>query len=130
VLPSHQQLPLHVALDSYRRRRAQAQEAAEDPGTAQWLRDPDIWWHESWLPLFATGGSQTFTLDCDVPDGAPSPIRNIDWERIGEDDYDWPIAGSLADHLARCVETLDSDRYTYDAGRGVWRAGTPSGDQM
>jgi hypothetical protein len=129
LLPAHQQLPLDVALDDYRRRRAQAIEAATDPGTAVELRDPDIWWHQSWLPLFASGGGQTVTLDCDVPAGSPSPIRTIDWERVSEDDYDWPVANSLAAHLAGWSKALESDRYTYDAERGVWRSSTPPGDQ-
>jgi hypothetical protein len=129
LLSAHQYLPLAVALDQYRRRRDQAKEAATEPGTAVLLRDPDIWWHHSWVPLFATGGGQTVTLDCDVPDDAPSPIRNIDWERISEDDYDWPIADSLAAHLAGCLETLETGRYTYHAAWGVWRSDPSSGDQ-
>lgn len=121
VAPTYYLITLTTAIDEYRKRREMALQLANDPSTAAELQDASIWWNRRWLPLLETGGRQWPAIDCGVPDGAPSPVREIDWERVPEKDYATPTAPSLGELVSGWIKALDEGVYSYDHAKHRWR---------
>jgi cell wall assembly regulator SMI1 len=118
ILPGLGHISLASALEG---RDVLRRVAAETAQTAFGeLRDPDMWWKPTWVPIFDTGGQPKIVLDCvRQPDGL-SPLRQIQWDMIGLDGFAASFAGSLGEYIERAVNALEEGLYRYDASRDAW----------
>jgi cell wall assembly regulator SMI1 len=107
-------LPLEKALELYRRqlRIADQVAAGDDSLTAE-----DAW-PRSWLPLSSTGRGAMMVCDCSVPDGAPTPIRQVDLEFFNEAAE--PAAASLGTVVSWWIDALDRGAWTYNSSLRRW----------
>jgi hypothetical protein len=76
----------------------------------------DDLWDPSWFPLI--GGGQPVAVDCSIPDGAPTPVRYVDWERV--EDYWMPHTQSLGEMIGWWMDALDSGIWYWDRSRLTW----------
>jgi hypothetical protein len=94
--------------------RLMAEELVE-PDTPP-LDDPDFRWNPAWLPI--KGPQLPFVIDCSVADGAPTPIRFIDWQNV--DGFFKPRAESLGQMVSWWIEAIDCGARRWDPERNQW----------
>jgi hypothetical protein len=75
--PGRNCLPLARAVEQYEISCQLAKELASEPGLSGPRSDPDFMWRPGWLPILDDGQLKT-VLDCEVPEGKPSPVVFID----------------------------------------------------
>jgi cell wall assembly regulator SMI1 len=119
ILPGLGHLSLEEAIAEYTERRRWARRFMDESQTADALRDEEIWWRRSWLPIFETGGQHVLVLECEEPDG-PAPVRQIDWSLLPEAQYAAVLAPSLGEFLERYIAAIEAGRHWYDAEKGDW----------
>jgi hypothetical protein len=71
--------------------------------------------------MFFRGGMDMGSIECDLPPGAPAPIRWTSWDSIGEPGYDDPIAPSLGALVKHWIAMHDANTYTFDREHGDWQ---------
>ena len=120
VAPTYYLITLETAVSEYHRLREAGREIAVHRATPEELRQQDIWWDRCWLPVLETGGRQVPALDSCPTNGAPSPVRIIDWERVSDEDYCTPIAPSLGELVNGWIVGLDQGVHIYDHVNGRW----------
>ena len=67
------------------------------------------------MPL---GGKEAGTRYCSVAEGAPTPIRAVDWG--GKEDSDVPVAESFGQMVAWWIDAIECGGWRYDTGLGRW----------
>lgn len=117
ILPGLEHMSLAEALEG---RRVLRELAARDLA----IGSPEIpvnrWWSTGWVLIFGTGGLSKLALDCEGAPEEPSPLRQVDWDGIGEDSYALAFAGSLGEYVERAVRCLRDGRYRYDGAHDTW----------
>lgn len=107
-------LSLEAAIATYQERLVMGSEFVASKDTPPEMRDRDIWWHTSWLPVFSTGGPSVIALD--TRNGA---IRQIDWGWLPSPEYAGIVAPSFEAWIEELVKELRSGRYRIDATHGL-----------
>jgi cell wall assembly regulator SMI1 len=111
-------LPLERAVAVYRQVREIALSvAAPRPGEEE--LDEDSIWDQSWFPLSKGGDGTVVACDCTVEEGAPSPIRSVNWGNRGARSAA-PVADSLGTVVSWWIEALDGGAWTYSHERRRW----------
>lgn len=106
-------LSLDQAIATYENNRATV--ARHD--TPRWPADEQ--YHPSWFPLLQADNGDMLIVDCDVPDGAPTPVRRFGWDDEARHEIRSPS-------LARTVEVWVM---MYERGFAI-RAATPPGEPI
>jgi len=104
--PGYDYISLEEAIVHYRQARALWPAPVD--------RDPEQYWHQTWLPvLILASHGQGIYVDCVVPVGEPTPLylRSREW-----DDYLRPRAASFTEFIAACVDALRDDVYFWVDG--------------
>ena len=120
LLPGLARLSLPNALANYAQLRSIGAEEARTSADIERVCDPELWWNAAWLPIFLTGSRDIYAIDARVPDGAPSPVLQIDWERISQDDYDTPVAASLGSFVCDRMDEYAKAGWRYDGNVERW----------
>jgi len=104
-------LPMVDALGQYHQNRRLSVELYEPSIEAS----PDAAWPPSWFPLAMVPGGDTLAVDCDVPEGHPTPVRAVTWEDV---DYARPKADSLTQAVEMWLRAIDEGLHGYSAEEG------------
>ena len=118
IVPGLGHVSLATALQVYEMLRRVAAETAADAKPP--LSDPDVWWSPAWIPIFDTGGLSKIALDCSAELGAPSPLRQVDWDSVGVSHFAHAFAPSLGEYIGGAVKALAAGRYRYDPDQQTW----------
>jgi cell wall assembly regulator SMI1 len=86
---------------------------------AQEASDPDTFWAPTWLPVFGTGSSPTFAIDC--ADGEPRHTGLIYYQDSHPNHQTGFIAAaSLGDVVHQLCEAYEAGLQRWDLDRGRW----------
>jgi cell wall assembly regulator SMI1 len=105
-------LTLADAVQEYHSSRQVAESAARTKDEADHL------WHPTWFPITNTGYSAVIACDCSVAEGAPTPIRAVQWGYNEESDV--PVAESFGQMVAWWIDAIELGAWRYDTGLGRW----------
>jgi cell wall assembly regulator SMI1 len=105
-------VPLQLA-QAVARYRELLQVAAEVTADDETFAPGDYWRHE-WFP-FAAPRRADLACDCAVPEGAPTPIRHVEFELPAQSQE--PVAPSLGAVVSLWIEAIDSGAWTFDHNR-------------
>jgi cell wall assembly regulator SMI1 len=108
-------LPLAMAAERYAKERDAAAQAV-DEGI-----DPSELWQPGWFPLASGGDGRVMACDCDITEGAPTPIHYVHWEKAGDDSHQ-PVAPSLGVVVSWWIEAIDSGAWRYDGDAARWES--------
>lgn len=111
VGPGWLYMPLERVIDHYRSWRVAAEQAVMGDSPSV-----DDYWSPSWLPI-SEADSSALAVDCDVPEGAATPVRVVKWEFS---DFREPRVASFTEAVAVWVEMLQRDLWTYDHEHRRW----------
>lgn len=115
---NYRPLSLAESVEQYHRNRTlHPAEDAEANGV------PEMYWHETWLPILVAGAERLY-VDCSEQPRAASPIRLVtdDWE-----DAAVARTPSLADAVAMWVQALAEGFYRWsEEGGGRWSVDYPA----
>lgn len=113
--PGSGHLSLSDAIAKYRQKRQAAYKTA-DPDALP-FGDPDYAWKPSWFPICGEP-SYPIVIDCSVPEGAPTPIRLIDWQNV--EGFFKLRARSLGEMVGWWIRAIDSGAWQWDAEGRRW----------
>jgi hypothetical protein len=86
---------------------------------AQEARDPEAFWPRTWLPVFGTGSSPTYAIECS--DGEPRETGLIYYQDAHPNPHTGFIAGaSLGDVVHQLCEAYDAGLQRWDPDRNRW----------
>jgi cell wall assembly regulator SMI1 len=105
-------LTLADAVDQYQASRCIATTAAVSDEERLRLWDP------CWFPISITGYGGVITCDCSAPDGAPTPIRLIDWGHNEQSNV--PVARSFGEMVAWWIDAIERGAWRYDSDLECW----------
>jgi cell wall assembly regulator SMI1 len=108
-------LSLGDAVARYRQEDAAAGVAVGDGSP------PEETWQATWFPVAARGDGAVMACDCSIPEGAPTPIRYVHWDKSGSGSR-VPVAPSLGTVAAWWIEAIDSGAWHYSPQRMRWEA--------
>jgi hypothetical protein len=117
VLPDFQFLRVDDSLGSYRRERGFAEENAKQH---QPPLDPEEAWGSQWVPIFFMGSGGNVVLDCEGPQGAPSPLRSVRPDTVFAPDHALAFADSLGDLLIGATKWMERGTCRYQPEHGMW----------
>lgn len=112
----HDTLPLQLAqaVEQY----SELLEAASDVTADDESSDPGDFWGREWFP-FAVPRRAHLACDCSVAEGAPTPIRHVDFYFPAESRV--PVSPSLGAVVSLWIDAIDSEAWTYDHDRPGWK---------
>lgn len=111
-----QVMSVDQAVSHYRGIRRLAAEMVER-GLHDALED---YWAPDWLAGFFSGGSTDLVIDCGPGPRAPSPIRMVDWQDMGTDEYAAEVEPSIGSYIESACALLESGRYHWDPSSECW----------
>jgi cell wall assembly regulator SMI1 len=120
IVPVITVVPLALALNARASRLTMRERIAADAPRDSKLADPNVWWSPGWLPFVGPFQQNMVCVDCDVPEGEPTPVRHIDWQAAGRKDYDAPVAPSIGSLVERWIALLDAGAYVRENGAWWW----------
>lgn len=103
-------LQLAHAVEKYRELLQVAADVTADDETYE----PHDFWRREWFP-FAMPRRADLACDCSVAEGAPTPIRHVEFELPAESQE--PVAPSLGAVVSLWIEAIDSGAWTYNHNR-------------
>lgn len=113
ILPGMQHLTFEIALGARHALRDLVRDVAERTSGIP----VDRWWSLDWLLIFGSGGLPKFALECGAAPEDPSPLRQVEWDRIGSSSYAGAVASSLGEYIERAVRFLRDGGHRYDTAQ-------------